>query len=83
MWEIGVGGNPTNLAYVYAGIVPVHKNHADVEATLILENHVDPGTVLILENRVDVGTVHVCAGMLTEVRIPQRRDGPTTQLWML
>ena len=95
MWEVNVGGNPTNPVHVHAEIVPVHKNHADIEATLILENHVDTGTihtpknhinagtVLILENRVDVVIVHVRAGMPIEVRIPQRSDGPITSLWML
>ena len=72
VWEIGVGGNPTNPAHVHAGIVPVHKNHIDTEATLIPENHVDAGTVLILKNQVDIKIVHVRAGMLTKVRIPQK-----------
>ena len=70
VWEIGVGGNPTNPAHIHAWIVHVHKNHADIEVTLIPENHVDAGTVLIFENRVDVKTVHVRAGMLIGVRIP-------------
>ena len=95
VWEVNVGGNPTNPVHVHAEIVPVHKNHADTEATLIPENHVDTGTihtpknhinagtVLILENRVDVMIVHVRTGMLTEVQIPQRSDGPITSLWML
>ena len=71
VWEISVGGNPTNLAHGHAEIVPVHKNH------------VDPGTILILENRVNIGTIHVHPSMLTEVWIPQRSNGPTTQLWIL
>ena len=73
----GGGGNPTNPVYIYAKIIPVHKNHADVKATLILKNHINAGTILILENSVDVGTVHIRASMLTEVRIPQGRDVPT------
>ena len=83
VWEISVGGNPTNPAHVHAGIVPVHKNHIDTKATLIPENHVDAGTVLILKNQVDIKTVHVRAGMLTKVRIPQKSNGHTMQLWML
>ena len=79
VWEIGVGGNPTNPAHVHAGIVPVHKNHIDTEATLIPENHVDAGTALIHANHADTEvilfpkshvvdeTVCVRAGMLTEV----------------
>ena len=59
MWEVNVGGNPTNPVHVHAGIVPVHKNHADTEATLIPENHVDDRTV------------HVRAGMLIGVQIPR------------
>ena len=82
MWEIDVGGNPNNSIPVHVEIVPIHKNHADTEATLIPENHVDVGTVhtpknyvdartvLILENCIDVRTVHVHAGKLTRVRIP-------------
>ena len=58
MWEIDVGGNPTNPAHVHAGIIPVHKNH------------VDAGIVLILENRVDVETIYVHAGILIGVQIP-------------
>ena len=58
VWEIDVGGNPTNPVHVYAGIVPVHKNHVDAEATFIPKN------------RVDIGTVRVHAGMLTGVWIP-------------
>ena len=83
VWEVSVGGNPANPAYVYAGIVPIHKNHVDAEATFILKNHVDAGIVLILENCVDVKTVHVLAGILTGFWIPQRSDGLTMQLWML
>ena len=58
MWEINVGGNPTNPVHVHVGIIPIHKNHANAEATLIPEN------------RVDIGTVHVRVGMLIGVRIP-------------
>ena len=90
-------GNLVNPTFVHAGIIPVHKNHADAEFTHIPENHVDAGTILILEshndaevtlipeNHVNVGTVHihVHAGMLTGVWIPQRSDVPTTQLWTL
>ena len=54
MW----GGDPTNPIPVHAGIVPIHKNHADT------------GIVLILENCINVETVHVRASMLTEVWIP-------------
>ena len=71
VWEIDVGGNPTNPVHVHTGIIPVHKNLANAEATLIPKN------------RVDVGTVRVHVGMLSGVRIPQRSDGLTTQLWML
>ena len=93
--EISVEGNPVNRAHIHAGIIPVHKNHADVEVTHIPENHANIGTILILEshgdaevtlipkNHVDIGTVHVHAGMLTGVRIPQGSDVPTTQLWTL
>ena len=82
VWDIDVVGNPNNLVPVYVGIVLVHKNHADIEASLIPKNHVnvetvhtpknhvDARTVLILENCVDVRTVHVCVGKLTGVRIP-------------
>ena len=72
MWEIvvGGGGKPTNPAHIHAGIVHVHKNHADTEITLIPKNHVDARTVLILENQVDVKTVHVRTSMLIGVRIP-------------
>ena len=34
VWEIGVGEDPTNLAHVHVGIVPIHKNHADAEVNL-------------------------------------------------
>ena len=82
VWEISVGGagggNSTNPAYVHVGIVPVHKNHADTEVTLIPENHVDTGIVLILENRIDVGIVQVCVCIWTGVQIPQRSDVPIT-----
>ena len=74
----GGGGNSTNPAYVHVGIVPVHKNHADAEVTLIPENHVDAGIVLILKNRIDVGIIQVRAGIRTGVQIPQRSDVPTT-----
>ena len=70
VWEIDVGGNPTNPVHVHVGIILIHKNHANAEATLIPENHVDVGIVLIPENRIDIGIVHVRAGMLTGVRIP-------------
>ena len=84
VWEISVEGNPVNSTLVHAGIILVHKNHADAEVTHIPENHVDAGTILILEshndeeitlipkNHVNVGTVHihVYAGMMTEVWIP-------------
>ena len=72
MWKIDVGGgDPTNPIPVHAGIVPIHKNHADT------------GIVLILENCINVETVHVRASMLTEVWIPQRSDSLTRLLWML
>ena len=86
-------GNPVNLAHanaetitenpVDARVTLILEDHADVKATLILKNHINVGTVLILENSVDVGTVHIRAGMLIEVRIPQGKDVPTMQLWML
>ena len=95
MREIGVEGNPVNRAHIHASIIPVHKNHADAKVTHIPKNHTNAGIVLILEshgnaevtlipeNHVDVGTVRVHSGMLTGVRIPQRSDVPTTQLWTL
>ena len=78
-------GNPVNPAHVHAEIVPVHKNHVDTGTILILENHSETEVTLIPENHVDVETetVHVHSSMLTGVRIAQRSDIPTTQLWML
>ena len=71
VWEIDVGRNPTSPVTVNTGIVHFPKNHVDV------------GTVPSLESRVNAGTIHVRADMLTEVRIPQKNDSPTMQLWML
>ena len=59
--------------HINAGTILILENHSEIEVTLIPENHVD----------VETGTVHVHASMLTGVRIPQRSDVPTTQLWML
>ena len=93
--EIDVGRDPTSPVPIHAGIIPIHKNHVNVETTPVHKNHVDVGTVPIpenyigvgtipiLESRVDVGIVHVHANMPTGVWIPQRSDSPTTLLWML
>ena len=70
VWGIDVGRDPTSLVLVHVGIVPIHKNHADVGATPIPENHIIARTVLILGSRIDVGSTHVHAGMLTGVQIP-------------
>ena len=64
--ETDVRRDLINLVPVHVGIVPIHKNH------------VNAGTVPILESSVDVGTVHFHTDMLTEVRVPQRSDDPTT-----
>ena len=82
VWEINVGRDPTSPVPAYTGIIPVHKNHIDARAILILENHVDAGTVHIPENHVDTGTIpilesrvdtrtiHIHADMPIGVRIP-------------
>ena len=90
-----VGRDPTSPVPVHAGIIPIHKNHANVGTTPVHKNHVDAGTVPIPENHVNAetipilesyvnaGTIHIHVDILTRVRIPQRSNGPTTLLWML
>ena len=65
MREIDVGWDSISPVPVHAGIVPIHKNHVDVEIVPIPESHVDTGTIPILESRVDTGTVHVHVDMST------------------
>ena len=92
MWGTVTEGNLVILAHANAKTVP--KSPVDAGVIFILEDHTNAGTDLVLKNCVDKvtlilenhtsdGTVHVRTGMLTGVRIPQRSNVPTTQLWTL